>query len=256
MAEFLEVINQEVMKILGDECLFSHEDGPHDLTNDLSNSPSKLRRELGAKYGVPIPFTFTLDGTSYDGELGFNAHHVLPADAAVNKSPDLLKEMKKGKGHLKGDVGYDVNGKRNGVFLPTDDKWDVSKFGKWSAVQKKQDGYRLLYAYAFWAMRATGKQFHTAHPDYSRWVKQRLEEIRVKMLEMKEDCDECAKKNAKEPFNPPYEVRERLYAIAEHVSGYLTGSPRRWLYPLVTSPEAEFYGAGITPETMKAVPRQ
>jgi hypothetical protein len=252
MTEFLEVINAEVMEILGDECLFSHEDGEHKLKNDLSNSPSKLRTKLGATKGEPIQFTFELDGTSYKGELGFNAHHVLPADAAVNKATALLKEMKK-SGHLKGDVGYGVNHKNNGVFLPTDDRWNVAKFGKWSTMMKKQDGYRLLYAYAYWAMKKTGKQFHTAHPDYNRWTKQRLEEIRVKMLEMKEDCDKCEKKNAKEPFNPPYEIVDKLDAIAEHVRGYLTGSSRRWLYPLVTSPEAEFFGAGITPDTMAAV---
>lgn len=252
MTEILEVINPEVMAILGEDCLFSHEDGPHDKHNDLSNSPSLLRTNIGAKSGVPIKFSFELDGTHYDGELGFNAHHILPADAAVNKSPDLLKEMKK-NGHLKGDVGYGVNHKNNGVFLPTDDRWDVGKFGKWSAVQKKRDGYRLLYAYAYAAMSKTGRQFHTAHPDYSRWVKQRLEEIRVKMLDMKDDCKKCKKKNAEEPFNPPYEIVAKLDSIADHVRGYLCGSPKRWLYPIVTSPEAEFYGVGITPETMAAV---
>lgn len=253
MTEILEVINPEVMAILGEDCLFSHEDGPHDKENDLSNSPSRLRTKIGAASGVPIKFKFDLDGTTYDGELGFNAHHILPADAAVNKSPNLLKEMKKGNNHLKGDVGYGVNHKNNGVFLPTDDRWDVSKFGKWSAVQKKRDGYRLLYAYAYAAMSKTGRQFHTAHPDYSRWVKQRLEEIRVKMLDMKDDCKKCEKKNAKEPYNPPYEIVAKLDSIAEHVRGYLCGSPKRWLYPIVTSPEAEFYGVGITPETMAAM---
>lgn len=253
MTEILEIINPEVMAILGEDCLFSHEDGTHDKTNDLSNSPAKLRTNLGAKSGVPIKFTFEHDGTKHDGELGFNAHHVLPADAAVNKSPDLLKEMKKGNGHLKGDVGYGVNHENNGVFLPTDDRWDVGKFGKWSAVQRKRDGYLLLYAYAYAAMEKTGRQFHTAHPDYSRWVKQRLEEVRVKMLEMKDDCKKCEKKNAAEPYNPPYEIVAKLDSIADHVSGYLCGSSKRWIYPIVTSPEAELYGADYTPAKLAAL---
>lgn len=254
MTEFLETITAEVMAILGDDCVFSHEDGPHNAKNDLSNSPSKLRTRLGKADGEPIIIAFMLDGTVDRAELGFNAHHVLPADAAVNASKKLLKEMKKGK-HLKGDVGYGVNHKNNGVFLPTEDRWDAGKYGKWSALQKTQDGYRLPYAYAYWAMRLTGRQFHTAHPDYSRWVKQRLEEIRIKMLAMKDACKKCEKKNAEEPFNPPYQLVRKLDSIADHVRGYLTGSPKRWLMPLITSPEAEFYGAGITPETMAAVAR-
>lgn len=254
MTEILEVINPEVMAILGEDCLFSHDDGPHDKENDLSNSSKKLRRKLGAADGVPVKFTFELDGKSFDGEFGYNAHHILPADAAVNDSPDLLKEMKK-SGHLKGDVGYGVNHRNNGVFLPTEDKWDAAKYGLWSEIREEVDGYRMLYAYAYKTMSKTGRQFHTSHTDYSLWVKQRLEEIRVKMLQMKVECDPCKTKNAKEPYNPPYEIVAKLDSIADHVRGYLCGSPRRWLAPIVTSDEAEFYGVGITPEKMMAVDR-
>jgi len=256
MTEFLEAVNAEIMAILGDECLFSHDDGPHNKNNDLSNSSKNLRTHMergGDDTGAVFPLTFSLNGDSYQSDLGFNAHHILPADAAVNKAKQLLKLMKKqGDGDLKGDIGYGVNHRKNGVFLPTDDKWDVAQFGKWSAVMKKQDGYQLLYAYAYAAMKRTGRQFHTGHPDYSRWVLQRLEEIKVKMLESNRDCkqNKCTKKK---PWNPPYNLVGKLDSISQHVRGYLTGSPRRWLSPIVTSPEAEFYGVGITPEKMAAI---
>lgn len=246
MAELLETINAEVMAIFGDECPFSHKDGPHDKANDLSNSSKRLRRNLekaGDESGEVVTIPWECDGEHHKGPLGFNAHHILPADAAVAKAHELLKVMKKqgDGGELKGDIGYGVNHENNGVFLPTEDKWDVAKHGAWSEVMKKQDGYRLLYAYAYWSMKLTHRQFHTSHGDYSDWVLNRLEEIKVKMIEAKNDCAEGKCKKTK-PWNPPYELVRKLDNIAQHVKGYLTGSPRRWLAPLVTSPEAELYG--------------
>ncbi len=248
MTEFLEFMNAEVMAILGDKCIFSHQDGPHDKKNDLSNSSKKLRtnrKKIGDHSGDPTTLSFSLDGKSYNSELGFNAHHILPADAAVTKAAELLKVMKAqaNGGDLKGDIGYGVNHENNGVFLPTEDRWDAAKFGLWSEVMEEQDGYRLLYAYAYWAMKQTGHQFHTGHQDYNDWVLNRLEEIKVKMVESKKGCDVEKCKKASTPWNPPYQLVGKLDDIAKKVKGYLTGSPRRWLAPLVTSPEAEHYGA-------------
>jgi len=256
---FLLRINNEVDALLGDDCLFDHADGPYNEHNDLDNSPAKLRRnreKAGDDTGEPITFAFMHDGLVDKAPLAFNAHHLLPADDSVNKAKELLKIMNSqdNGGDLKGDIGYNVNGKNNGVFLPTEDHWDVAKYGKWSAVMKKQDGYRLLYAYAFWAMRLTGRQFHTAHKEYNKWVLARLEEINLKMLESKKECkqDKCKKTK---PWKPPYSLVGKLDAIAEHIKGYLTGPSYRWIPPLVTSPEADMYGAGVTPDNFYAVDR-
>jgi hypothetical protein len=258
MTQFGEMVRAEIMAILGEECLFSHQDGPHNKTNDLSNSSSKLRTNLenaDDDSGQVISLTFELDGKRHRSDLGFNAHHILPADASVAKAEQLLKIMKKqGEGDLKGDIGYGVNHAKNGVFLPTEDKWNIAKYGKWSEVMAVQDGYRLLYAYAYAAMMETDRQFHTGHGDYSDWVLQRLEEIKVKMVESKRDCkqNKCKKKK---PWNPPYSLVGKLDSISAHVKGYLTGPKSLWLMPLVTSPEAEMLGAGITPDNFLAVDR-
>jgi hypothetical protein len=119
---------------------------------------------------------------------------------------------------------------------------------------KQKDGYRLLYAYAYAAMKQTGRQFHTGHPEYSDWVLQRLEEMKIKMIESKRECTE-GKCKKKKPWNPPYSLVGRLDSLSERVKGYLIGSPKRWLAPLVTSPEAELYGVGVTPDTLRAVDR-
>ncbi|HEY2852768.1 MAG TPA: AHH domain-containing protein [Gemmatimonadaceae bacterium] len=249
---FLLKINNEVDAILGDDCLFDHADGPYNEHNDLSNSSADLRDNLedaGDNSGRPIMIEFGLDGRVEEAELKFNAHHLLPADASVNKATELLKIMNSqdNGGDLKGDIGYGVNHENNGMFLPTEDAWDVARFGTWKGLQKIQDGYRLAYAYAYWAMRHTGRQFHTSHGDYSLWVLSRLEEIKMKMLQAKRECKENKCKKTK-PWKPPYNLVGKLDAIAEHISSYLREPSYRWLAPLVTSPESELYKFGMTPE--------
>ena len=52
--------------------------------------------------------------------IQFAAHHLIPGDASLKKS-DLFNGVKYGlkkRGQAKGNIGYDVNNRANGVWLP------------------------------------------------------------------------------------------------------------------------------------------
>ena len=223
-----------------DKCPFPHEETKHDKTNDLSNVASTLGDNIGG--GDDREITVTLRGKSKPMDLGFQAHHLIPG-ASIKGASELLKFVKSG-GTVKADIGYLQNDERNGAWLP-----GLHKFEGWGELSK-DGGYEIQFAYAYAAMEAAGCQFHmwdSSHKDYNAFVRRTLEEIRLKMLELRTDCDKCDDQS-KKPWDPPYELVSMLYALAHRMKGYVTGSKGRWFPPYCTSDFAVLAGAGMTPD--------
>jgi len=166
----------------------------------------------------------------------FTAHHLIPGNEAWPKSK-LYRWIDKRKGHIKGDIGYDVNNERNGVDLP-----GHTPVSNWTA---KSGRFRKDYAFA--SMRAAGaRQFHDRHPAYSDFVVRVLNKIAAPLDARVNDSagcgeDDCPGNKAEKPFDPPYNLLARLYTLAGSLQGKLMGSPRSWKMPLMTSRFALMY---------------
>jgi hypothetical protein len=226
------------------ECPFDHEGGQHDKENVLPPPNDKNdAKKLAAGIGEMQYFEFSCGGETCKGKLA--AHHVLPGNEAWPKS-NLHKWInKKDKNHVKGDIGYDVNDGANGVNLGDDEFFPLSK-------ASKQD-------YAFAMMKARNRQFHDRHPAYSDWVINRLNKI-AERIEAEvgsrggKGCgkDNCPlEQNAKKPFDPPYHVLGRLYAMASSIKQLLVGSPKKWRMPVMTSRFALMYKEGVTEDAAR-----
>jgi hypothetical protein len=192
--------------------------------------------------GIPRPYSVA-------------AHHLIPGDASLPKSK-LMKFIKEGE--IWGDIGYDVNGAENGLFLPTQTalmremhasegvlpnmepgvrKWqDLSKYIK----KKKESRFGIMSfqeVYAYRIMLKTGRQFHDAHPEYSKKVIEDLEAINVKLVATSGyHCDKCKESKDKDgKLPPPYMLVGRLNALSRRLAGHLWGNAIRWNEPYFTS---------------------
>src|SRR5579884_3926537 len=105
-----------------DECLMDHTDGPYNKTNDLHNDSSLLGSNLGSG-GDSFNVRFSLGDTDYDVEVTVAAHHLVPGNEALARASALVEWMKKGD-TVRGDIGYGVNHKKNGVWLPGSYAWN------------------------------------------------------------------------------------------------------------------------------------
>ncbi len=230
------------------KCPFEHEPVEHKKKNVVpppktANDASVLSSNLdAASLGVP-PTEIELPNG--DRALAqFTAHHLVPGNESWPKSK-LYRWIDKRKGHVKGDIGYDVNGYRNGVDLP-----GHTPIGNWTA---RSPRFRSDYAFA--SMRAAGgtRQFHDRHAAYSDFVVQVLNKIAAPLdarVGGSAGCgeDECPGNKKKKPFDPPYNVLPRLYALAQRLQGRLTGGARGWQKPIITSRFALMYKVRLLTE--------
>jgi hypothetical protein len=239
MTEVLELAATALAAEAGDDCAFTHKDEEHNRTNDFSNNSQVLGGNMGGSEVKMI--SVTVREKPKKMPLGFQAHHLIPG-AAIKGAKKLRKYMTKGT-TVKGNVGYVQNGLWNGTWLP-----GVHKFDGWSAAgaQGRTD---LQFAYAYSAMMETGWQLHrwdSSHKDYNAMVRRTLEEIRLKMIEIQEDCKKC-KKRSKKPFDPPYRLVEMLDKVARRLERYVTGPKKQWRPPYCTSDYAVLVGQGKKP---------
>ena len=166
------------------------------------------------------------------------AHHLIPAQASL-KGCDLVPWMsaKASGSRVLQDVGYDVNGSQNGVWLPG----SYAMSGKWSKMKDSEDDVSAptdgpvsgkvevtQFYYAICAMVTIGAQFHDAHPDYSKFVQKRLNAVAVLLAKAGHFCDKCKKKADEKKKPPPYKLVRRLNQISKAMSGYLHGGPGNW----------------------------
>ena len=165
--------------------------------------------------------------------VAYAAHHLIPAGASLNKATLLLPYIESEKSKICCNLGYDVNGNENGVWLPGLHAVNKNGINVWSGTSSelpdneswkkltlasKQEDYlplqgprpgpnpekayealnmKWLYVQAAMNFSLVGnvRQFHDAHPAYSNLVKQGLDEV-GKLL------DRLSTGSAKENINP------------------------------------------------------
>ncbi len=143
------------------------------------------------------------------------AHHCIPGGASLAKASALHDFMREGGPYsLECDIGYNVNHKNNGVWLPGNyavregnEEFNKKTWGNQSPAFKN--------TYARLAMKAaSGKQFHDAHPRYNGKVKNTLISIAGKLTKPdKEKCPVCDKKADK--TRPPFGLVQRLDFVSD-----------------------------------------
>jgi hypothetical protein len=247
MTQLGEGASTSVTQDLVDECLMEHAPGPYDRRNNLHNNSTLLGSNLGDG-GDPYRVRFSLDGTAYDVEVTVAAHHLIPGNESLMRAKPLIPWIKKG-GTIAGDIGYNVNHEKNGVWLPGSYAWNRQSTRTWKSLGATAHGVQLQYAYAYCAMKRTGRPWHDRHTDYSAWVKRTLEKFRVKMLQLRTSCSRC-NEEAEKPWPPPYKLVSRLDGLSTRLRNQLLGGSRGWVPPFNTSRWAVMFAIGRTPNNL------
>ena len=117
-------------------CPFCAEPEHESRTNDLKNDSKKLRKAChkGDILGLPEPgstapgsqqwcvvYRHPETGKEEISEVRNNPHHCIPGRASLKGKYQhpILEVIEKEKGTITGDIGYNVNGQENGIWLPT-----------------------------------------------------------------------------------------------------------------------------------------
>lgn len=172
--------------------------------NDVDNNSSNLGQNLGSQptWNILHPVNNTDNTTVLSA-----AHHCIPGEASLAKAKTLHRFMRIG-GPFKyvSDIGYDVNSKANGVWLPGNYAVRPGQYGwnkKWSGYQSK-----FKNEYSKRAMDKAKRQFHDAHVSYNTKVRKSLETLASRLGKPKDKCPVC--KKALEKNRPPYGLVGRL----------------------------------------------
>jgi hypothetical protein len=230
--ELGELVNVVAGANQNDDCPFPHYERKHNKENYIpppssKNDAKKLSASLENEslHLAPIPLTLA-DGTPATAQ--FTAHHVVPGNETWPTSK-LYKWIDKRKGHVKGDIGYDVNDFTNGIDLPGN-----SGASGWSG---KGPGYQRDYAFACMLADTKARQFHDRHKSYSNFVIKALDKIAAKLQATDQPgCgDEDCTAGSEKPYAPPYGVLSQIDGIATRLRSYLMGFTKNWRKPLMTS---------------------
>lgn len=164
------------------QCPFSHYDRqvkekdnvfPPAGGKDLNNAATLANNMGDAKHFsdlMPIKVNGKPEKTQY------SAHHLIPGNESWPKT-SLKKWVDKKFGHIKQNIGYDVNAMENGASLPG---WTGFPYGYAAGKFGKSCGsFKFQEEYAFKSMRAVGgtRQFHDRHSTYSKFVVKTLNKI-------------------------------------------------------------------------------
>jgi hypothetical protein len=205
-----------------------------------------LYQKPGAERPRPVSFTVSDGGKSATPTFPVTcaAHHCIPAQESLKRS-DLLNYMisktqadklKNGsetfdrKGEVWSDIGYDVNGTENGVYLPgnyavgggrggmgvweepdgdADNDDELDFLGEQPVNDGELDSLALTgplyevenqnrkWRYVKGAMDAAGGQFHDRHETYSDFVLEVLQKINSNLNRLRKEsitafrCDDC-----------------------------------------------------------------
>ena len=146
--------------------------------------------------------------------VAYSAHHLIPAKESLKRASGLHKFIQKSKGKICCDLGYDVNGNENGVWLPglhavnskglnlwgaaSSDLPDAEDIGR-KTVKRNRERYspldgprpgtggsdafdntnmKWLYVKAAMNFSKVGtRQFHDRHPTYSGHIQKHLDSV-------------------------------------------------------------------------------
>lgn len=213
---------------------------------DLHNSASKLGDALAKDGGAARVDSSTGGGTvkvpkfkpvSGNAEFDYTvaAHHLVPGNASLKPST-IVKYISKTKQHIQENIGYNVNGHHNGIWLPgsyavraATDNTPVEDTS-WGDVPVEEPDFQEAYVRAV-VRKARGAMFHDTHATYSKNVLNILDEAAAK-IEKKpgdyhcDDCKELAKgKGGKLP--PPYWVNGAMSGLSGWLKRRLSPT-RKW----------------------------
>jgi hypothetical protein len=218
------------------------------------------------------------------------AHHLIPAQESLQDSPLLAYMVKKGEGGdsakrkvsgvfsdglVWANVGYDVNGSENGVFLPgsyavgggrggmglwveNDDKPDLEEedaddvadaaSNQLTGTLNEISDTNRKWLYVSQAVRLAPGQFHDRHQDYSDFIAEILEKIFVNLEALRvtcideETCPDCKKRadDIKELGVPtPFGLVARLNGVSTRMTGKVNGAA--WARNIYTSKWGQAY---------------
>jgi len=206
-------------------------------TYKFKNDAGTLGRSLGGKPGAKA---VRLKNKIFDASVA--AHHLIPGNAALKNSQLFKsKEYLWKDGKAKGNIGYNINAKANGVWSPGN--YGVRPWGTKGAVFEAENPELKAKDFAFAAMEAWGTQFHDSHKAYSEFVKDCLDKVFDK-LEAQEElwCLE-AKKREKNPEekDPLYALVQRLDTISARMKRMLEFPTTHWKRNIYTSRFVEQY---------------
>jgi hypothetical protein len=196
--------------------------------NDIKNDSSTLGRNLGDRPSWVIEAPNDPDE---EAAIVPGAHHLIPGNASYKNAKELHKYVSADKGLIKHDIGYGINHEGNGVWLPGSYgvRADASTTGN-----KKWSKYKYQEAYAIAAMKCAAGQFHDAHNDYSRNVKETLLSVAEKLDALYEKngddkCPVCGSKASDEEgkLTPPLGLVGKLDGISGSHRTMLKGRKMR-----------------------------
>ncbi|HEX9886358.1 MAG TPA: AHH domain-containing protein [Longimicrobiales bacterium] len=160
------------------------------------------------------------------------AHHLIPGNGSLTPSK-LYKTYMVESGKvtaggvqftMEDNIGYNVNGAHNGVWLPGNyairkkkDKTHASpdKGKSWSDLPPD---WQVEYMEA--AMEKSKGQFHDAHTTYNENIRSALDKLFVAIEAHQAICEECQKGGDKK-IPPPYFLKGYLYGISEWLKAKL-----------------------------------
>lgn len=186
----------------------------------------------------------TVQGKKYPFKVA--AHHLIPGEAALAKS-ELHKcymvkdgEVTTPKGKklkILANIGYNVNGNHNGVWLPGNygirGSTSPKKGHSWRKIVEDPEYKDWCFEYMLACVKEAKGQFHDAHTVYSEAVLDALNKIHVLMSAHQDtDCPDCKDKTE---IYPPYKLKSRLYLFSRYLRNKLRMQPGKWKVPWFTS---------------------
>jgi hypothetical protein len=171
-------------------------------------------------------------------------HHLLPGNAAMAKSKVETWTLAS-KGKIKEDVGYNIDGADNGIWLPH------LPHIHWTSYMDRAKKIRFSDHYGTWkdlspeeqtwigivVMGDTQLQMHyTDHDDAYAHVDndttyddEALERCNL-LADLMQDVwsRKCPKERKKKKLDPPYGIIERLNLQSQYMRNRISGPPKRW----------------------------
>ncbi|MGH8620726.1 MAG: AHH domain-containing protein [Burkholderiales bacterium] len=194
--------------------LIAEEEEDGGANPEASNYQKNRSGMLAQNIGAAPEHRLTVEGET--GDLRPGAHHLIPGNAALKPSA-VRPHLGTQTGTDVKNVGYNVNSRANGVWLPGN-----YAVRPWST---RLPRFQRRYAYA--AMLAMDAQFHDAHTRYSETVRMALNACAAKVeFFAKIACPECRRGGGEQ--DPPYAIVARLNAISGYLDGKVTGDPAAW----------------------------
>ena len=205
--------------------------------NVIGGDPPRYEAEQVDTKRHPSKPTVKVDGADLPYTVA--AHHIIPGNASLYESQLFKSYMKRG-GKMEvtkpkrktftvsRNIGYNVNGSHNGVWLP-------GSYAIRSGVHPSKHTWSLLiddpahvdwcYRYIAAVTKKTGFQFHDTHVNYNNNVLKVLNKMSLILMKHQAQCDDCQDKDS---TPPPYAVKQRLYRLSAHLRGKLKLTPRYW----------------------------